>query len=698
MAVTAADFVTPDPLREEPPADRFCDLVLNGGVASGVVYPWALLKLARHYRFKSIGGNSVGAMAAAMAAAAEYGRCNGVEDAFEPLRQFPLKLAEQDKPGGPTRMLRLFQPEPALRRLFALFLAVVRWSIPEHKASADDEARVSAAPETEAPQPDPSCLRRSGWAMVGAALCIYGFWLPLAFTLALAFAAIGLAWHTKILALAALSLLAGLAILGAVAVALGVCALRLRRDLHALAANGYGLCTGSSRTPGEEGLAEWLHRGIQLSAGRGRDDPPLSFADLWAAPRCGRPGPAPLATGRQPPAPGIDLQMFASNITLGRPIRLPLNDTTRLYYLPDEWRAIFPPAVMAALVAASPPYVPGSRSDPDPADRVRPPSESQARLMAALHELPSGGMPLVVAARLSMSFPFLFSSVPVYAVDYEAPSDGPQQRQLRRCLLSDGGLCTNFPVHLFDAAHPRWPTFAFLLDNRLQKFDKQSLWLPRTHLEGRGDNWQRFVPGAQDCGEARPSLLTQLLGLSTGLLLTMKDWNDRMTGRLPQVRNRTVRLALQPDEGQLNIAMPSQTILRMAHEYGTRAGTELVTRFAPDEKGVKAGWREHLYVRSMVELRALCQHLHGYAQSVHSRGSTMPLRDVLAGATRIRPLEERKDRPDASGATLTAAQTQALERAVQAVQALEAELAACEGQFGPYAPVPKPELRLRPPL
>ena len=48
---------TPDPLREVPPADQFCDVVLNGGVASGVVYPWALLKLARHYRFKCIGGN-----------------------------------------------------------------------------------------------------------------------------------------------------------------------------------------------------------------------------------------------------------------------------------------------------------------------------------------------------------------------------------------------------------------------------------------------------------------------------------------------------------------------------------------------------------------------------------------------------------------------------------------------------------------
>ena len=37
----------PPPVTEEPPHDRFCDLVLTGGVASGVVYPWAIVELAR---------------------------------------------------------------------------------------------------------------------------------------------------------------------------------------------------------------------------------------------------------------------------------------------------------------------------------------------------------------------------------------------------------------------------------------------------------------------------------------------------------------------------------------------------------------------------------------------------------------------------------------------------------------------------
>ena len=62
------------------------------------------------------------------------------------------------------------------------------------------------------------------------------------------------------------------------------------------------------------------------------------------------------------------------------------------------------------------------------------------------------------------------------------------------------------------------------------------------------------------------SLMGRLLGVASGIILTMKDWNDGMTSRLPQARNRTLRLGLKPGEGQLNLAMQRETILRMAHE------------------------------------------------------------------------------------------------------------------------------------
>ena len=46
-----------------------CDLVLKGGITSGVVYPRAISRLARNYQIKGVGGTSAGAIAAAFAAA-----------------------------------------------------------------------------------------------------------------------------------------------------------------------------------------------------------------------------------------------------------------------------------------------------------------------------------------------------------------------------------------------------------------------------------------------------------------------------------------------------------------------------------------------------------------------------------------------------------------------------------------------------
>lgn len=54
-----------------------CDMIMKGGITSGVVYPGAINELSRTYRFRGIGGTSAGAIAAAGAAAAEYGRARG---------------------------------------------------------------------------------------------------------------------------------------------------------------------------------------------------------------------------------------------------------------------------------------------------------------------------------------------------------------------------------------------------------------------------------------------------------------------------------------------------------------------------------------------------------------------------------------------------------------------------------------------
>jgi predicted acylesterase/phospholipase RssA len=91
------------------PEDRFCDLVIKGGLTSGVVYPKAITALAQHYRFTSIGGTSAGAIAAMLSSAAEYQRRHtGSHAGFELLNRLP-QLLQFKIDSNRSKLLSLFQ-------------------------------------------------------------------------------------------------------------------------------------------------------------------------------------------------------------------------------------------------------------------------------------------------------------------------------------------------------------------------------------------------------------------------------------------------------------------------------------------------------------------------------------------------------------------------------------------------------------
>ena len=101
-----------------PSRDEECDVIMKGGITSGVVYPLTICRLATKYRLRSIGGTSAGAIAAGVAAAAEYRRRHGPEpaDGFRGWRSCRPTI-------DASRLL--FQPPPATQRLFdVLFTAV----------------------------------------------------------------------------------------------------------------------------------------------------------------------------------------------------------------------------------------------------------------------------------------------------------------------------------------------------------------------------------------------------------------------------------------------------------------------------------------------------------------------------------------------------------------------------------------------
>lgn len=680
----------PPPVKEEPPFDRYCDLVLTGGLASGVVYPWAIVELARAYRFRNIGGTSVGAMAAALAAAAEYGRRTGYEAPFEALRRAPATLG-RELPDGRTRMLSLFQPNPHGERLIRLW------------------GQLGRGNKDRAKKEDARCQRRDGFRRaVGLVLRAYATALIFGALLG-AMLAKAVAWalgqppgEWSGLSIAFVMLVALLC-----AVLAGVRA--VWSDIRfGLIKNDYGLCKGGTiKRPGDDqeltGLSEWLHDAIQASAGLKDDDAPLTFRDLWCAPACPGAERRPCGPDDPPSRRSINLQMITTNVTHGRPYRLPLEDAaSRLFFRRDDLKDFFPACVLKALVDAAQPYAPAPGHTSDP-----PASKETEELL----ELPGADMPVVVAARLSLSFPLLFSAVPLWAVDYEQPE--VEKRKLRRCLFTDGGVSSNFPIHLFDAAIPRWPTFGFWLDRRSpyrHRKEKEDVWLPEFNGQGWGDSWNRFDPESRCAATDSESNCVQcptpplggcrsdvhmLWGFLRGMLTSALDWRDRTSFRLPHVRNRVARIMLQRDEGGLNIGMPREQILEMAHRYGTRAGRKFIERFKERDGRPARAWSEQRWIRFNLLVNGLRERLDGLATSAAWSTDAVPLRRAIERAIRraTEDPEPVEDRGDCNKITTKAAKS--LAELLRELERLEAVLQATPKAF---ASPPEPELRLRPPL
>lgn len=691
----------PPPVEEQPPFDRFCDLVMTGGVASGVVYPWAVVEIARAYRFRNIGGTSVGAMAAALAAAAEYGRRVGFDQSFEALRRAPGSLAEV-LPDGRTRMLSLFQPNPHGRRLVRLWGQIFA-------GQQEAEERDRRPPSRHATPP-----LRTTWlgnlravasafrgplvagAAAGAALGLVGSAFVGALLYTRVRAPVVPAYDAMLQGLGSSTvlLMATQALVGS---AVGF-VWALWHDLRfGLIANNLGLVKGATlESPGPEGkrpgLCEWLHDGIQASAGRKSTDAPLTFNDLWTAPAT--PGAACVPCRPSDPVRrrSINLQMITTNVTHGRPYRLPLDDeTSRLFYLPCELEDYFPKPVLLALKEVSRRYEPLSDSDPRRISR-------QDEFL----ELPQGDLPIVVAARLSLSFPLLFAAVPLWAIDYEA---APGKRDLRRCLFTDGGASSNFPIHLFDNAMPRWPTFGLWLDQRSPRRPRrqpdkdQDVWLPEFNGQGWGDNWNRFDPEAVDPeAEERPPALDStgarlkyLFGFLAGVAVSATDWQDRTSIRLPHVRNRVARLRLCEGETGLHIGMSSRQILHMAHRFGTAAGRLFVDRFREVDGLASRAWSEQRWVRLTLLVSSLKERLSGLQDASEWSAHSVPVETAIRQARTGVPVRQKGPR-----ASLSPEEVDSMLNIFAELKQLEAALRSAPPETPRLRP--SPEMRLRAPL
>jgi predicted acylesterase/phospholipase RssA len=524
-----------DLMESEP--TKYCDLVMKGGITSGIVYPNAVLALAKQFRLKNIGGTSAGAIAAAVCAAAALGdrRKHGKSElqqepgkvGFEGLQTVSKSLSAQGF------IYSLFQPAPGARNAFRVVVVLAG------KAGA----------------------LRKGISLLIAVLAIAPIetLLVLAALLALGYRTAGLPGIWAALLPAVLCAYAG----GA--------SFSILRVARAARSNLLGLCTGRSLKgrlgKDKPALTEWLHQVLQELSGKSPDQP-LTFTDLWTAPRYAGEPNTPYA---------MTLQMITTGVSHHEPRTLPFENAA-FWFRRDQFDLLFPSEVVNWMV-----------------NRAGPPVRVDG---IDYYRLPDGGdLPVLVGMRMSLSFPLLISAVPLHQ-----PISTAEVTAFRVCWFSDGGISSNFPIHLFDAALPRWPTFALDLvypDTADKAGPHQpEIFLPSENNQG----WQRRYQTI-----ARPGAVQELGGFLFGIVATMQNWRDLLQSRAPGQRDRIVHISLTGNEGGMNLDMP-QPVLDNISRKGTAAG-EALQEFSFDN---------HHWVRWRNLISALQRYTVGIAESVNT--------------------------------------------------------------------------------
>ena len=350
-------------------------------------------------------------------------------------------------------------------------------------------------------------------------------------------------------------------------------------------ANYYGMCTGrasGAATPGPEVLTDWLSASLDHLAGRDASEPPLTFEDLSAR--------------------GIKLCMLTTNLSQGRPYQLPFSQNVFLFNEHDMSR-LFPDKVVRHLIE----------------HRYRD-SRISLRGLPGYHYLPVGDkLPVIVAARLSLSFPMLVSAVPLYAIRHTAyRKPAVDLGDLQTHWFSDGGISSNFPVHLFDSWLPARPTFGI----KLTSMPRAPAPGPAGTRSARADGAAPAAPGQRDrtadtaraavyLPKSNRALLTQwsrIEGVAAFLLAIFEaaqNHRDNMQAMLPSYRDRVVQVRLSDREGGLNLTMDAETIKAVASK-GAQAGRALRDEFNFDH---------HRWVRLRVLMAQLETELYRMKQT-----------------------------------------------------------------------------------
>ncbi|MEX2448192.1 MAG: patatin-like phospholipase family protein [Solirubrobacterales bacterium] len=378
-----------------------------------------------------------------------------------------------------------------------------------------------------------------------------------------------------------------LAPLGAILAIAASAILRLR----GLPKSYYGICLGNDRGENAERppLTRWLADLLNRLAGKDAEDP-LTFGDLWEL------------DGPDDGEPGVVLQMITTCLTQGRPYSLPFEDDEELWFCEDEFRDLFPKEVVDHMVekARGAAIGPGG---------------------AALLRLPEAeDMPVVVAARMSLSFPLLIAAVPLYARNaHEDAGDAPE-----RCWFSDGGISSNMPIHFFDSPVPRWPTYAINLESlppgmESSTTESDNVWLPESNGDGVAEAWI----GAED----RPGVFRTFRFFAT-IFRTAQNWVDNRQMKGVGNRDRIAHIRLSKGEGGMNLSMDAERIERLG-KRGAHAAVRLSERFDPAlAEETELNWDNQRWLRFRAYLEMLERRGEKAVRGYNAMGGGTPMREL----------------------------------------------------------------------
>jgi hypothetical protein len=279
------------------------------------------------------------------------------------------------------------------------------------------------------------------------------------------------------------------------------------------------------------------------------------------------------------------LKVMTTALSTQRPFSVPFetSDASTLYFRPEDLEGVLPTRVIQHMV-----------------------EHSQASELFPLyrHLPPSNQLPVLLAVRMSLSFPFLLSAVRLGSPDFSRVD----ARDIMQPLwFSDGGICSNIPVHFFDSPIPAHPTFAINLIEPHPDAD--------AHPDKRG---RMAFANDKDIGgsEGYRSYFHDKHGLAGIAAFTMavvdsaRNWVDTSQMRLQGYRERVGNVVVRSDEGGLNLSMPEAAITALSAR-GTDVAADLHRVFTqpiwPAGGGARpaTGMQRHVWIRFRNQLGAL---------------------------------------------------------------------------------------------